>query len=80
MSRKPNFVSLFCQAFEGTHLSNDYCSSMFKLLKLSFPHQMAFSVALALSNESAVQQQGANCPLTLDHQRGVVQQQQGSNY
>ena len=60
ISSKPNFVSLVCQAFEGVHLSDDYCVALCKMLKLPFPHHLAFGVALALSDDPTVQQQGPN--------------------
>lgn len=55
---KYNYVSIICQAFEGVQLTDDFCSSLFKLLKLTFAQHVAFGLALAQSNESSTQQQG----------------------
>jgi hypothetical protein len=59
VATKSNYVSTICQAFEGAPLTDDFCSNLAKLLKLTFAHHITFGLALAQSMDPTVQQQGA---------------------
>ena len=54
-------MSVICEAFEGPQLTEEFCANLAKTLKLSFTQHLAFSLALAQSTQSSVQQQGRAC-------------------
>ncbi len=58
VATKSNYVSIICQAFEGAPLTDDFCSNLAKLLKLTFAQHITFGLALAQSMDPIVQQQG----------------------
>ena len=55
---RSNYVSIICEAFEGPQLTEEFCASLAKTLKLSFTQHLAFALALAQSTQSSVQVQG----------------------
>ncbi len=57
-STKQNFVSIICQAFEGTQLTEEFCSNLSKMLKFSFAQQVVFGLALSQSTDPSMMQQG----------------------